>query len=115
MHTPQPLVVDDVVKGAEIWVRFDMKNAKDGSPAPSKMYLGWVTRITAADVVWIRFGRCNGSTYTFNLDEMLENQQDFVRHGPPVEHGEEEEEDEDEDEDEEEECVHTLMMFCIEI
>ena len=111
-NSPYPLVADDVAKGAEIWVRFAMKNAKDNSPAPSKMYLGWVTRITAANVVWIRFGRCNGSTYTFDLDEMLENKGDFMRAEHPAKADMILKAQWDE---EEEECAEALMLFCIEI
>ena len=110
-NSPYPLVADDVVKGTEIWVRFDMKNAKDNSPAPSEVFLGWVTRITAAGVVWIRFGRCNGrSTYTFDLHEMLENKGDFMRAGPPVVGEKEQRENKDDD------CAEALdMLFCVEI
>ena len=106
----QPLAAADVFKGAEIWVRFDMKSARENLPAPSKMFLGWVTRITAADVVWIRFGRCNGKTYTFDLDEMLENKGDFMRAGPPAKAYEKEQWEVEEDN-----CADALMLFCIEI
>lgn len=114
-YSLHPLAADDVVKGAEIWVRFDMRTAKENLPAPSKMYLGWVTRITAADVVWIRFGRSNGTTYTFDLDEMLENKGDFMRAGPTVTAYEKDQWDV-----EEENCADALYMLsciaaCIEI
>ena len=101
-----PLAEHDVVKGAEVAVRFNMKNP-DGSPAPSRIYCGWVTRVTNEDVVWVRFGKCgkHGKTYLFNLSDMVDNIGDFSRIGPSKWQKEKEAD----------ECADTLLMFCIEV
>jgi len=67
----------DVVKGAGIFVRFKMKY-RDGSVAPSEVYSGWVTRVTAADVVWVKFGK-NGNTLVFDLHRMVDNERNYYK------------------------------------
>ena len=97
----------DVVKGAEIFVRFNMKHG-DGSDAPSEVYGGWVTRVTASDVVWIRFGKY-GNTLVFALHHIVDNVHNYFRMNESVESVESV-------------CADTLllvsrepMMFCIDI
>tara|TARA_B100001094_G_scaffold262069_1_gene263109 strand:+ start:687 stop:1034 length:348 start_codon:yes stop_codon:yes gene_type:complete len=107
-----PLAEHDVVKGAEVAVRFKMKHA-DGSPAPSRIYCGWITRVTNDDVVWVRFkeGKCGGGggshgnkTYLFNLGDMVDNIGDFSRFGPTPNW-----------QKEDDECADTLLMFSMEM
>ena len=77
-NTLVKLSANDLEKGADIHVRFNMVDSF-GVAAPSKFYCGWVTRVTADDVVWIRFGRGGrGCTYMFDLADMVDNH-DFVK------------------------------------
>lgn len=97
----------DVVKGAEIFVRFSMKYG-DGSDAPSEVYGGWVTRVTTVGVVWVRFGgqAKRGNTLVFDLHHMVGDARNYFRVNESAESA----------------CADALlqvsrepMMFCIDI
>jgi len=96
----QALCPRDVVKGADIFVRFKMKHW-DGSDAPSEIYCGWVTRVTAADVVWVKFGKY-GNTLVFDLHHMVDNPRNYFKIGSSSSF-------------EESECADALLQFCIDI
>jgi hypothetical protein len=93
----------DVIKGADVFVRFKMKYT-DGTDAPSEVFSGWVTRVTEADMVWVKFGE-QGYTLVFNLHDMVDNAPNYYR------------------EKRESECADTLlqvsqeppMIFCIDM
>lgn len=112
----KPLRYCDVNKGLEVSVRFNMKHW-DGTPAPSEIYCGVVTRVTAAGVVWVKFNKMAcypAASYTFNMRDIVHNGRDFFR---VVE--EEEEEDEEEQQqiaEADDDCANVLLnMFQIEI